>query len=258
MDEVIGYRIDRAVAVVTIRRPARRNAMDRDVFRLLGEAAHRAADDPEAGAVLVRGAEGTFSSGVDLEEFARITPGSVTAELIAELQSSFTAFEEIDKPVLAAIEGHCLGAGLQLALACHLRAVAPSASLSLVEVRWGLVPDLGAPHRLPRLVGLGRATELALTGRRVGAEEALAIGLAEVRLPADDPQGAALDYAARLAAGPGSVRRIPRLLRRSIGAPRDEALRLQAEAQLHCLAGPDAAEAVAAAREARQARFVGE
>jgi enoyl-CoA hydratase/carnithine racemase len=127
----------------------------------------------------------------------------------------------------------------------------------VLESRWGLVPDLGGTWRLPRLVGLGRATELTLTARRVEADEALAIGLAELRLGAADPQGDAHELAARLAAGPGAVRRAPRLLRENVGRARDEALASEAATQVRCIEGPDFAEAITAHLEGRTPRFVG-
>jgi enoyl-CoA hydratase/carnithine racemase len=135
--------------------------------------------------------------------------------------------------------------------------VTPSAQLSVMESRWGLVPDLGGSWRLPRLVGLGRATEMTLTARRVGAEEALAVGLAELRLEGEDPRAAAHEIAARLAAGPGAVRRAPRLLRENLGRDRQQALAAEARTQLQCLAGPDFTEAVTAGLEGRAPIFTG-
>lgn len=257
MDGPVRYEVTDGVAVVTIDRPERRNAMSLEVFDGLTEAAARAAADPEVGAVLVRGAGGHFSSGLDTGLFATWAAGSAPGEdpavLIARLQRALTAFEELDVPTLAAIEGYCLGGGLQLALACHLRAVAPSAQLGLLEVRWGIIPDLGASYRLPRLVGLGRATELALTGRVVDAEEALRIGLAELAL--DDPAEQALRFARELAAGPTAVRVIPRLFRENLGVPREQALRRDLEVQLSVMATGDMVEAVRARAEGRPPRY---
>ncbi len=252
----VNYEVADAVAVIEIARPEKRNALDPATFDALGDAAARAADDERIGAVLVRGAQGTFSSGIDISALGdqAADGGAIDEGFITRLQGSFTAFEELDVPVVAAIAGPCFGAGLQLALACHLRAVAPDASLSLMEVRWALIPDLGGTHRLPRLVGLGRATELTVTGRRVGADEAVRIGLAEVAV--EDLDGA-FALAARLARGPGAVRRAPRLLRENLERRRSEALAAERRAQLECLRGPDFAEAVAAALEGRDPRFVG-
>jgi enoyl-CoA hydratase/carnithine racemase len=191
--------------------------------------------------VLLRGAEGNFSSGLDVSMMGELG-GEVTHAFIASLQDAFTAYEDIDKPTVALVEGYCLGGGIQLAAACHVRLVAPGAQMSVLERRWGLVPDLGGTHRLPRLVGQGRATELILTARRVGAEEALAIGLA---------------WTAALAAGPGAVRRVPRLVRENWDRTRDAALDAERTAQLACLAGPDTTEAVTAFMEKRDPEFTG-
>jgi enoyl-CoA hydratase/carnithine racemase len=245
------------VAHVVIERPAKRNAMDRAVLRRLAEHAAAIAEDRAVGAVVVAGRDGTFSAGLDLADLFALTDGTLDAAAIAEVQAVLAAFEELDAPVIAAIEGVCLGAGVQLALACHLRAVAPDASLAVLEPRWGLVPDLGATWRLPRLVGVGRATELMLSGRRVDADEALRIGLAEVALPQDAAQDAAHELAARLAAGPGVIRRLPRLVREAAGLSRDDAHAAEARVQLEMLAGGDVAEAFRAAAEGRAPRFQG-
>jgi enoyl-CoA hydratase/carnithine racemase len=255
--DVVSYEVSDGVAHVTIERPAKRNAMSLEVFDQLTASARRAADDDRVGAVVVAGRDGTFSSGIDLTVFGDQLDQGVEPAFIARLQAAYTAYEELDKPTVAAIEGYCFGGGIQLAIACHLRAVAPDAELSVLESRWGLVPDLGGTWRLPRLVGLGRATELTLTARRVEADEAIAIGLAELRLGADDPQGDAHELAARLAAGPGAVRRAPRLLRENVGRARDAALASEAATQVRCIEGPDFAEAITAHLEGRTPRFVG-
>lgn len=257
-EDVITYEVVDGVAVITIARPEKKNAMSLEVFDRLGEAAERASEDGDVGAVVVTGRGGTFSSGIDVSVFGGQADEGISLDFIARLQSSFTAFEDCAKPTVAAISGYCFGAGIQLAVACHLRAVAPDAQLSVLEARWGLIPDLGGTYRLPRLVGLGRATELVLTTRRVGAAEALRIGLAEIELGADDPLGEAVAFAAALASGPGAVRRAPHLLRSNLGRSRDDALRQEAETQRDCIEGPDFAEAVTARMEGREPRFVGE
>lgn len=258
MSEVVSYEVVDGVAVITIERPQVKNAMSVEVFDQLGESARRAGDDDAVGALLLRGAGGNFSSGIDTSVLGGQAEDGVDDDgFVPRLQASFTAFEEIDKPSIAAIEGYCFGGGIQLAATCHLRAVAPSAQLSVMETRWGLIPDLGGTYRLPRLIGLGRATELALTARRVGADEALAMGLAEVALGEEDPQGEALAYAARLAAGPASVRLIARLMRENLARDREDALAIEVATQMECIAGPDFTEAVTAGLEGRQPSFVG-
>lgn len=252
----VRYELTDGVAVITIDRPEKRNAMDLEVFGALRDAAAEAAADDRAGAVLVCGEGGTFSSGIDITVLgSQAMDGDVEESFIVGLQEALTAYEELDIPAVAAIDGPCFGAGLQLAIACHLRAVTPSASLSVMEVRWALVPDLGGTYRLPRLVGLGRATELALTGRRVDADEAVRTGLAELAV---DDLGEAHELAARLAAGPGSVRRVPRLVRENLTRSRDDALAAERRAQLASFAGPDFREVVQARLAGREPRFVGD
>lgn len=269
----VSYEVVEGVAHVTIDRPDKRNAMDLEVFAQLAESAARIQADASVGAVVVAGRGGTFSAGLDLATLGGLltagvapggaagadeaTTGGLDPALVARLQATFTAYEELDVPVLAAIEGHCLGGGIQLAAACHLRAVAPSASLAVLEARWGLVPDLGGTYRLPRLVGAGRATELAMTARTFDAEEAVRIGFAELTLPADDPQAAAHEHAARWAAGPGSVRRVPRLVRENLDRDRTGALGAEIAAQVAAVAGPDVREAITAHLEGRTPRFAG-
>ena len=257
MSEVVSYEVDDRVARITIERPDKRNAMSLEVFDGLRAAAERASEDEEVGAVVVAGRGGTFSSGIDTSVFGGQAEDGISLDFIDRLQRSYTAFEDCAKPTIAAIEGPCFGGGIQLAAACHLRAVAPSARLAVLEARWGLVPDLGGTYRLPRLIGLGRATELAMTAREVTADEALAIGLAEVALGADDPLGDAFAYARRLAHGPGSVRKVARLMRENLGRHRDEALRDEAETQVTCIEGHDFGEAVRARLEGREPSFTG-
>jgi enoyl-CoA hydratase/carnithine racemase len=257
VSDVVSYEVTEGVAHVTIERPDKRNAMSLEVFDQLTERAAQAAGDPVVGAVVVAGRGGTFSSGIDLSVFGDQLHEGVDPAFISRLQAAYTAYEELDLPTLAAIEGYCFGGGIQLAVACHLRAVAPDAELAVLESRWALVPDLGGTWRLPRLIGLGRATELTLTARRVGAEEALAIGLAEVRLGREDPLADAHELAARLAAGPGAIRRAPRLLRENLVRPRAAALEAEAAAQVRCIEGPDFTEAITAHLEGRTPRFTG-
>lgn len=255
----VSYEARDGVAVITIERPEVKNAMNQAVFDGLRARAEQAASDGDVGAILLSGRGGTFSSGLDVTIFgAGLAADAPDGRAwIAGLQASFTAYEDLDKPTVAAIEGYCYGGGIQLAAACHVRAIAPGAKLSVLERRWGLIPDLGGTHRLPRLVGLGRATELVLTARVVEADEALTIGLAEVALGAGDPQQEAFEYTRALAHGPGAVRRAPRLLRENWERPRDEALAAEVEVQLANLAGPDFLEAVQASMERREPSFQG-
>jgi enoyl-CoA hydratase/carnithine racemase len=256
---VVSLEVVDRVAHVRIERAAKRNAMSLEVFDQLTARAAAIAADASIGAVVVSGRDGVFSAGIDISVLGTGLgdDGGIDPAFVDRLQSAFTAYEDLDVPTIAAIEGYCFGAGIQLALGCHLRAVAPDAKLSVMERRWGLIPDLGGTVRLPRLIGPGRATELIITARTFDAEEALRLGVAEIALPAADPLDAAHRYAAELAAGPGAVRHVARLVRENLGRSRTEGLAAEVAAQQRVTAGPDTAEALAAGLEGREPRFVG-
>jgi len=256
--QVTSLEIVERVAHVVIERPEKRNAMSRAVLTQLHDHASAVADAAASGtvgSVVVCGRGEHLSAGLDLHDLAGLALTPADEVDIAAVQAVFTAFEELDVPVLAAIDGVCIGAGLQLAIACHVRAVTPRASLAVMESRWGLVPDLGASWRLPRLVGLGRATELMLSARRVAATEALAMGLADIALPQGDALAAGHDIAVRWAQGPEVLAHLPRLAREAVAAGRDEALAAEADLQRRMLSGGDVAEALRAAAESREPDF---
>ena len=255
MSGEVSLEVEERVAHLVIERPAKRNALTLSALAELAGHVRAIAADPSIGAVVVAGRDGHFSAGLDLADLASLTTAGLDEAQVASVQAVFDALEDLEVPVVAAIEGVCLGGGLQLALACHLRAVAPGARLAVLETRWGLVPDLGATWRLPRLVGPARATELILTARELGAEEALACGLAEIALPAGDVRAAAHDLAARLAAGPEALRLVPRLVRDAVGSSRADAHTAAARAQVRLVAGTDPAEAFRAVAEGRPPRF---
>lgn len=251
-----------AVGLVRLNRPEKLNAMSQEVFAGLHEAAEaagKAAAEGTCRAVLVTGAGRAFSAGLDVSLFAAQSQGGAFDEdHIAWLQQSFTGFEDLPVPTVAAVRGVAVGGGFQLAIACHLRLVAPDARFGLLEARWGIIPDLGASYRLPRLVGLGRATDLAMTARMIDAEAALAWGLADALLNSGDFETEARAYVARLAAGPtlatGSV---PVLMRDSFNRSRGAALAAERAAQRPCLESADFREAASAALERRDPHFTG-
>lgn len=249
------------VGVVTLDRPDKLNAMDGAMFEGLHEAAEACVESTRAGAVravLVIGAGRAFSAGLDLALFGEQVDEPPSDEWIAWLQQAFTGFEDLPVPTVAAVKGVALGAGFQLALACHLRVVAPGATFGLLEARWGLIPDLGGTYRLPRLIGLGHATDLAVSGRTIATEKAAAWGLADAVLDVGDFDAAALDYATRLANGPTVASgALPGLLRENLLRSREEALAAERRAQLACLSSQDFREVVKAASEAREPDFRG-
>jgi enoyl-CoA hydratase len=197
-----GVRVERVddVLVVTIDRPEVRNAVDRHTARAL-EAAFARLDDDEALAVgVLTGAGGTFCAGADLH--ALRDPGRAN-QLSEDLHGPMGPSRLVThKPTIAAVEGHAVAGGLELALWCDLRVVAESATFGVFCRRWGVPLIDGGTVRLPRVVGLGVALDLVLTGRPVDAEEARRIGLATRVVPAGEALSAAVMLARGLAAFP--------------------------------------------------------
>lgn len=211
MAEVVKVKRDGAVAVVSLNRPEKLNAMSPEVFEGLLEAGGEVSSDDAVRAVVVRGEGRAFSSGLDLSSLSGFGGGdggggrTSTAAVhrgIPGAQESFNVWARMPKPVVAAVQGYALGAGLQLALACDIRICAEGATWSVFEITYGLIPDLGATQRLPRLVGEGRAKELIWTARRFDAREAEAWGIANRVVAPEQLDKEVLELAADLGSRP--------------------------------------------------------
>jgi enoyl-CoA hydratase/carnithine racemase len=249
------------VAVVTLTRPDKHNALDVAMFEAITAAAERVAVEPGVRAVVLRGEGPSFCSGLDVAGVMASQPGS--DELMAPLREAVpnwfqrTAYRwlEVPVPVIAAIHGHCLGGGLQIALAADLRFATPDSKLSVLEVKWGLIPDMAITRTLPRLVGIDVAKELAFTGRILSGAEAGELGL--VTHVVDDPFEAARLLAAEIALrSPDAVRAMKRLLEQSWTGSAEETLRLEADLQIGLLGSPNQLEAVRAGMLKQPAEFV--
>jgi enoyl-CoA hydratase len=183
-----------AAAVLTIDRPERRNAVDAETAGLLREGFDRFEADDDARALVITGGETAFCAGADLKAMDLNVTDPAGPLGFSRLAAS--------KPTIAAISGWCLAGGLELALWCDLRIAAEGSTLGLFERRWGVPLIDGGTQRLPRIIGMGRALELILTGRPVEAEEALRIGLVNEVVPAGRQLERALARAERLASFP--------------------------------------------------------
>ena len=248
------------VATVTLVRAGKHNALDLPMFAAIIAAAERLADEPGLRAVVLHGDGPSFCSGIDVASVVGGNAGlkGLTDPLEEEPPNWFqrTAYEwlRLPVPVIAAVHGNCFGGGLQIALAADIRIAAPDARLSVMEIRWGLIPDMSISRTLPRLVSIDVAKELTYTGRIVSGTEADALGL--VTRTADDPLAAARDLAAEIASkSPDAVRGAKRLFDTTWTGPASETLALEAEIQRSLIGSPNQLAAVAAGLSKQPARF---
>jgi 2-(1,2-epoxy-1,2-dihydrophenyl)acetyl-CoA isomerase len=258
--ETLRYGVHDGVATIELARPDKRNAISAQMFSELGDAAEAAASDPGIRAVLVRGTGPSFCSGIDVTLLGQLagTRGARLRSFIRTAQRPFLTLAQMDKPSVAEVQGHALGAGFQLALACDLRVCAEDVRFALLEVRFGLIPDLGGLHRLSRLIGPARTKELVWTGRTVEPEEAERLGLANRVVPTDTlaKEGEAL--AREVAASPPiPVSLTKSLIGRAAETSLETALERDGQAQATCIDTEDHREAVAAYLERRPPRFQG-
>jgi enoyl-CoA hydratase/carnithine racemase len=250
------------VATITLNRPDRLNALTFAIYRELREIIDAAGTQDDIRAIVLTGEGRAFCSGGDVEDiigelFARDMQGlldftRITGALIGSLR-------RVRKPVIAAINGTAVGAGAVIAIACDVRIASDSAKIGFIFPKVGLCgADMGAGYLLPRVVGLGRASELLFTGDVVGAEEALRIGLVNRVVPAVECLATAQAFAARLASGPAFAHAMTKqMLESEQGMTLDQALEAEAQAQAICMQHPDFRAAYDAWKAKRPIRFAG-
>jgi enoyl-CoA hydratase/carnithine racemase len=248
-----------AVRHVVLNRPEKRNAFHDELVLATGTALRAAADDPGVRCVVLRGAGPMFSSGMDLASLGALAeaPGPLR-EFRRHCLWAWNAAEEMPKPVICAIQGGCIGGALELALACDFRVLAADAVVGLPETRIGLIPDVGGSSRLPQVVGLGRAKELVMTGKLIGAEEAERIGLVNRVAPAGELDAAVQALADELlACAPIAVALAKRVMDASARPALAATLELEVVSQERCAASADFAEGARAFAEKRVPQFSG-
>lgn len=256
--------VDRAdaVATVTLNRPDRRNALTGELKEALVAALEEVADDTEVRAVVLTGAGSAFCVGQDLGEHAAALgadPSTAFDTVPQHYSPIVTALATMPKPVVAAVNGTCVGAGLGFALACDLRVFAGGATLGTAFSAIGLTCDSGLASTLPRAVGDARARELVLLGRNFSPEEAVGWGIAGEIVPADEVLAAATTTASRLAAGPTlAYAESKRLLAVGLDRTLSDTLGEEAVAQARCGMTQDHIGAVTAFLNRERPTFAGE
>jgi len=250
---------DGAVAIVTIDNPPM-NALSAPLLEELEAEIERLDADDAVRAIVLKGAgERAFVAGADIKEFPALRESAMEEGGSARgIQKLGARMDASRTPFVAAIHGFCLGGGLELAMCCDIRVAADSAQLGQPEIKLGLIPGGGGTQRLPRLVGIGRAQLLNMTGDFIDAATAYDWGLVEKVVPREELLDAALAITRTIAArSPVSIGVLRELARTTRDLPLEEGLRREADGFRRCLASEDGAEGVAAFIEKREPQFTG-
>jgi 2-(1,2-epoxy-1,2-dihydrophenyl)acetyl-CoA isomerase len=259
MDTLIVDRSD-GVVTVTMNRPERKNAANAKMLEELGTVFAQVEDDPADRAMILTGAGGAFCTGADLGDpnGPASDPTRSGLSRMRRLGNVALALHRISKPTIAKVEGFAVGAGCSLALGCDLIVCSETAKFSMIFSKRGLSLDNGASWLLPRLVGMAKAKEIALFGGMWTGPEALAMGLVNRVLPADELDAFVDDWAATLAAGPPLALSMTKtLLHASANATMEQAVEDEARCQALNFSTTDTQEAMAAFGEKRQPTFIG-
>ncbi|MFC2052262.1 enoyl-CoA hydratase/isomerase family protein [Chloroflexota bacterium] len=237
--EAVQMNIDGTITTVLLNRPEALNALNHDVWKGLRQAAQSIKDNTDVRVVILTGAgDKAFSAGMDLKMVA--SGGGASKFLFSNYREGYdplyslkmilSMYEELAVPVIAAINGYCLGAALELTLCCDIRLACDTAIFGLPEIQLGVIPDLGSTQRLPRIVGLGIAKELIYTGRRINAAEALRVGLVDHVYPKNQLMIEARKLAEEIAKlNPRIVQGAKRATNLTMSTPLDAGLRMETD-----------------------------
>jgi len=255
---VVVERDERGVVRVTLNRPDAHNALSLAVNRRLLEIAGELAGDRSARAVVLRGAgDKSFCAGADLRERKGISAAD-SGPYIDAISGAIDAWSRLEQPTIAAVNGFAFGGGMELALACDFRIATSNAQFGLTEVRLGIMPGAGGTQRLPRLIGVARAKELILRGRRIPAQEARELGLVSHVVPMDDLDAEIESIVADLlACAPLSLIQAKRAIDRGTEVGLDEGLRIERDCYDVTLFSDDRNEGLLAFAEKRPPVFQG-
>jgi enoyl-CoA hydratase len=245
------------VALITINRPEKRNALNIQTRQEGAAALEELREDEETRVVIITGAgDKAFIAGADISEFAGRT--AITQRDVMLGRSLFTAIDTFPKPVIAMINGYCLGGGCELALACDLRVASENAMFGQPEINLGIIPGGGGTQRLTRLVGEGKAMELILTGEMIDALTAHALGLVNLVVPLAELEAKTMELAQRIAEkSPIALRLAKEAVKTAARSNLDEGLRREVDLFALCFSSEDKDEGVRAFLEKRKPVFKG-
>jgi len=254
-EEPILVEIKEGVCWITLNRPDKLNSIDSKTMKRLFETIDEVEDDPNVRCVVIKGSGRAFSAGADVDELMKLTPEEAE-ELSRKGHETMMKISSMPKPVIAAINGYALGGGCELASACDIRIASEKAKFGQPEIKLGIIPGWGGTQLLTRLIGVGRAMELILTGRIIDAEEAYRMGLVNKVVPHDRLEEEVSELAKTLASGaPIAMAEAKRLV--NLGGSLEVGLDEEAEAFGRLFATEDSREGFKAFKEKRTPSFKG-
>ncbi len=258
-ENVLGVGQENGIVTLTLNRPEVMNSLNFPLLHALKDQIDALRFKREVRVVIITAAgEKAFCAGADLKERATLPPEKVR-EYIFTIRNLFTAIEELNKPVIAAVNGIALGGGTELSLACDIRIAASNATMGLTETRLAIIPGAGGTQRLPRLVGRGKAKELIFTGQRINAEEALKIGLVNKVCDQKDLLDECKSMAAMICeAGPVAIEQAKYAINRGLETDIHTGLAIESNAYWVCIPTKDRLEGLAAFKEKRKPQYKGE
>lgn len=257
-EQLLRVEEDQGIALLTLNRPDVMNSLNFDLLRQLKEQIDLLRFNKEIRVVVITGAgEKAFCAGADLKERAGMDELQVK-QFIYTIRNLFTEIEQLNKPVIAAVNGVALGGGTELALACDIRLASENASMGLTETKLAIIPGAGGTQRLPRLVGRAKAKELIFTGRRVDAKEALDMGLVNKVCPADGLLDACREMAAMISEnGPIALEQAKYAINQGLEADMSTGLAIESNAYWITIPTEDRTEGLKAFREKRKPQYKG-
>jgi enoyl-CoA hydratase/carnithine racemase len=257
-DAVLTSEVDDGVAWLTLNRPQVMNSLNFELIHALRDQVESLRFDPAVRVIVISGAgEKAFCAGADLKERATLSPVEVKT-YIHTIRSTFSAIERLPKVVIAAVNGVALGGGTELALASDLRVAASTATMGLTETRLAIIPGAGGTQRLPRLVGKGKAKELIFTGARIGADEALKIGLVNRVCVSQELKTTCRELADQICeTGPVAIEQAKYAIDYGYEADLDTGMAIESNAYWVCIPTEDRLEGLAAFREKRKPVYKG-
>lgn len=257
-DDVLLVKEDAGIATLTLNRPEVMNSLNFPLLHALKDRIESFRFRRDLRVVIITGSgERAFCSGADLKERATLNPDQVR-EYIFTIRNLFTAIEELNKPVIAAVNGIALGGGTELALASDIRIASSKASMGLTETRLAIIPGAGGTQRLPRLIGKGKAKELIFTGKRIDGQEAVKIGLINQLCEPDDLLEACREMAAMICeTGPVAIEQAKYAINYGLETDMHTGLAIESNAYWVCIPTEDRLEGLAAFKEKRKPIYKG-